>query len=86
MFKSVFIDKVVSNLIVCTAYLFMILLWFYCFNNYGVQSQLLLFNFHNHVNRKLKKPVFELSELDNKYSKANINALYNNFFIITTIY
>ena len=39
-------------------------------------------NFHNHVNRKLNKPIFELSELDNKYSKANIKAIYNNFFII----
>ena len=45
MKNFVFFDKIVSNLIVCTAYLFMILLWFYCFNNYGVQSQLLLFNF-----------------------------------------
>ena len=45
MFNYVSFDKIVSNLIVCTAYLFMILLWFYFFNNYGVQSQLLLFNF-----------------------------------------
>ena len=40
-----FFDEIVSNLIVCTAYLFMILFWFYFFNNYGVQSKLLLFNF-----------------------------------------
>lgn len=46
------------------------------------ELRLLLFNFHNHVNRKLKKPIFELSELDNKYSKANFKAIYNNFFII----
>lgn len=46
------------------------------------ELRLLLFNFHNHVNRKLNKPIFELSELDNKYSKANIKAIYNNFFII----
>ena len=39
------LDKILSNLIICAAYFFMILLWFYCFNNYGVQSQLLLFNF-----------------------------------------
>ena len=38
-------DKVVSNLIVCTAYFFIVLLWFYCFNNFGAQSNLLLFNF-----------------------------------------
>ena len=45
MKSFVFFDKIVSNFIVCAAYFFMILLWFYCFNNYGVQSQLLLFNF-----------------------------------------
>ena len=46
------------------------------------ELRLLLFNFHNHVNRKLKKPIFELSELDDKYSKANLKAIYKNFFII----
>ena len=46
------------------------------------ELKLLLFNFHNHVNRKLNKPIFELSQLDDKYSKANINKLYNNFLII----
>ena len=46
------------------------------------EFKLLLFNFHNHVNKKLGKPIFLNSELDNKYSKANINAIYNNFFII----
>ena len=45
------------------------------------ELKLLLFNFHNHVNRKLKKPIFEKSELDDKYSKANFRAIYNNFFI-----
>ena len=45
MLNFVSFDNIMSNLIVCTAYLFMILLWFYCFNNYGVHSQLLLFNF-----------------------------------------
>ena len=45
MKNSVFFDKIVSNLIVCVAYFFMILLWCYYFNNYEDQSQLLLFNF-----------------------------------------
>jgi len=40
-----FFDQFVSNLIVSTAYFLLILLWFYCFNNYGVQSKLLLFYF-----------------------------------------
>ena len=46
------------------------------------ELKLLLFNFHNHVNRKLGKPNFEISQLDDKYSKANFNKIYNNFFII----
>ena len=45
MKSFVFFDKIVYNFIVFAAYFFMILLWFYYFNNYGVQSQLLLFNF-----------------------------------------
>ena len=45
MKNFVFFDKIVSNLIVCVAYFFMILLWCYYFNNYEDQSQLLLFNF-----------------------------------------
>lgn len=46
------------------------------------ELKLLLFNFHNYVNKKINKPQFELSQLDIKYSKANINALYNNFIKI----
>ena len=46
------------------------------------EVKLLLFNFHNHVNKKLNKPIFKLSQLDDKYSKANIKVIYNNFFII----
>ena len=45
MKSFVFFDKIVSNLIVCVAYFSMILLWCYYYNNYEVQSQLLLFNF-----------------------------------------
>ena len=44
--------------------------------------KLLLFNFHNAVSKKLNKPQFNLEELDNKYDTANIDVLYNNFYII----
>ena len=44
--------------------------------------KLLLFNFHNSINKKLNKPLFELHNLDNKYKNANIYALYHNFIII----
>jgi hypothetical protein len=46
------------------------------------EFKLLLFNFHNQVNVKLRKPVYQIAELDEKYSKANITAIYKNFFII----
>jgi hypothetical protein len=54
------------------------------FNNIKTKEEfkLLLFNFHNQVNAKLGKPGYLLTELDEKYSKANINAIYNNFFKI----
>ena len=54
------------------------------FNNIKTKEEfkLLLFNFHNQVNAKLGKPGYLLAELDEKYSKANINAIYNNFFKI----
>tara|TARA_B110001452_G_scaffold206981_1_gene177123 strand:- start:6350 stop:6811 length:462 start_codon:yes stop_codon:yes gene_type:complete len=42
----------------------------------------LLFNFHNYVNKKLKKPIYNEIDLDEKYSKANIYILYKNFKII----
>lgn len=44
--------------------------------------KILLFNFHNYVNKKLNKPEFDINLLDTKYSKANIDNIYNNFFII----
>jgi hypothetical protein len=46
------------------------------------EFKLLLFNFHNQVNVKLRKPVYQIAELDEKYSKANISSIYKNFFII----
>tara|TARA_B100000035_G_C20942860_1_gene528345 strand:+ start:330 stop:791 length:462 start_codon:yes stop_codon:yes gene_type:complete len=44
--------------------------------------KILLYNFHNYVNKKLNKPEFDINMLDIKYSKANIDNIYNNFFII----
>jgi len=46
------------------------------------ELKLLLLNFHNHVNKKIGKSNFEISQYDDKYSNANINAIYNNFFKI----
>ena len=44
--------------------------------------KILIFNFHNNINKKLNKPLFELSKLDEKYEKANINIIYHNFNLI----
>ena len=54
------------------------------FNNINNKEEFkkFLFNFHNHVNKKLNKPLFEYEKLDEKYQKANIKALYHNFNII----
>jgi len=46
--------------------------------------KLLIFNFHNAINTKLNKPLFDFNELDNRYSKANIDILYTNINIIFT--
>ena len=43
MFRVISFDKIVSNLIVCTTYLFTNLLWFYCFIDLVVQSELFYF-------------------------------------------
>ena len=52
--------------------------------NNKADFKLLMFNFHNAINTKLKKPLFDLNELDAKYSKANIDIIYNNLNIIYT--
>jgi hypothetical protein len=52
--------------------------------NNKADFKLLMFNFHNAINSKLKKPLFDFNELDDKYSKANIDAIYNNLNIIYT--
>ena len=50
--------------------------------NNKAEFKLLIFNFHNAINTKLKKPLFDFNELDSKYSKANIDIIYNNLNII----
>jgi len=52
--------------------------------NNKADFKLLMFNFHNAINTKLKKPLFDFNELDDKYSKANIDVIYNNLNIIYT--
>ena len=54
------------------------------FNNMNTKNDFkeYLFRFHNHINKKLEKPVFTENKLDEKYSKANFNIIYNNFLII----
>lgn len=52
--------------------------------NNKADFKLLMFNFHNAINSKLKKPLFDFNELDDKYSKANIDAIYSNLNIIYT--
>jgi hypothetical protein len=43
--------------------------------------QLMLFKFHNEVNGRKGLPVFDLSELNAKYSAANtVNIIHNFFF------
>lgn len=45
------------------------------------QLQMMLYNFHNYVNKKLNKSIFNEDDL-NIYKKANYKIIYNNFFII----
>lgn len=44
--------------------------------------KIMLFNFHNYVNRKLNKPEYQYENIDNKYKNANINNLLHNFNLI----
>jgi hypothetical protein len=41
--------------------------------------KIMLFNFHNSVNQRKNYPFFQLSELDEKYSKAITINIFNNF-------
>ena len=40
---------------------------------------MLYFNFHNEINKRKNKPIFTYEELREKYSKANIINIVNNF-------
>ena len=40
------------------------------------------YNFHNFVNKKLNKTIFDEKLLEEKYSNANFNNIYNNFINI----
>ena len=37
-----------------------------------------IFNFHNHVNKKICNPIFLYEDLDKKYCKINIYLTFNN--------
>lgn len=43
------------------------------------QFKMLFFNFHNEVNKRKGYPLFPLSELDSKYSNANLIAIITKF-------
>lgn len=49
--------------------------------NSKIEMEKYIFNFHNHVNKKLKKKEFEFYQLE-MYKKINIDAVINNFIII----
>ena len=40
------------------------------------------YNFHNFVNKKLSKSIFDEEKLEELYHKANFNNIYNNFIKI----
>ena len=40
------------------------------------------YNFHNFVNKKLNKSIFDEEKLEELYNKANFNNIYNNFIKI----
>ena len=47
--------------------------------------KMFFFNFHNAINAKLGKPPFSYESLDAKYNNVNIDALYNNLYVIYAI-
>lgn len=51
------------------------------FNSIQTKSQLqiMLFNFHNDVNRRKAFPIFKYEDLEPKYSKANLIPVLQNF-------
>ena len=54
------------------------------FDNINNKNDLIKFyyNFHNFVNKKLNKSIFDEKMLEEKYSKAKFNNIYNNFIKI----
>ena len=61
------------------------------FNNYNFNTikekndlKKFLFDFHNHINKKLNKQVYDLSVL-NKYDNCDFNISCNNYFKIIDI-
>lgn len=47
--------------------------------------KMFIFNFHNVINAKLNKQLFSYDSLDAKYNNVNIDALYNNLYVIYNI-
>jgi hypothetical protein len=47
--------------------------------------KMFFFNFHNVINAKLNKQQFSYESLDAKYNNINIDALYNNLYVIYNI-
>ena len=47
--------------------------------------KMFFFNFHNAINAKLSKPQFSYDSLDAKYNNVNIDALYNNLYVIYAV-
>ena len=54
------------------------------FDNINTKEDLikLIFNFHNWVNKKLNKNLFDFDDLNNKYDKINLHIVSNNINII----
>lgn len=46
------------------------------------ELKLFLYTFHNIVNKKLNKPLYETEELNILYKNMNFNQVLNNFFYI----
>ena len=45
------------------------------------ELRLMLLDFHNNVNTRLRKPIFSYQQLIDKYKTVNFNNVINNFFI-----
>ena len=45
------------------------------------ELRLMLLDFHNNVNTRLRKPIFSYQQLIDKYKTVNFNNVINNFFL-----